>query len=134
MAAGEYVSVSSQADTERADLDRERRELAAEPAFELDELAAIYESRGLDAPLARKGAEQLRAHDVLSAHARDELGISETVTARPVRQPSHQIEVCDQTAADDSHNRSLVHTQCNSGGTTLKENHCARAASGRFRS
>lgn len=85
MAAGEYVSVSSQADTERADLDRERRELAAEPAFELDELAAIYESRGLDTPLAREVAEKLTAHDVLSAHARDELGISETVTARPVQ-------------------------------------------------
>ena len=85
MAAGEYVSVSSQADTERADLDRERRELAADPDFELDELAAIYESRGLDAPLARQVAEKLTAHDALSAHARDELGISQTLTARPVQ-------------------------------------------------
>jgi VIT1/CCC1 family predicted Fe2+/Mn2+ transporter len=85
MAAGEYVSVSSQADTEHADLDRERRELAADPDFELDELAAIYESRGLDAPLARQVAEKLTAHDALSAHARDELGISQTVTARPVQ-------------------------------------------------
>ena len=85
MAAGEYVSVSSQSDTEHADLDRERRELAADPEVELDELAAIYESRGLDAPLARQVAEKLTAHDALSAHARDELGISQTVTARPVQ-------------------------------------------------
>ena len=85
MAAGEYVSVSSQADTEHADLDRERRELAADPDVELDELAAIYESRGLDASLARQVAEKLTAHDALSAHARDELGISQTVTARPVQ-------------------------------------------------
>jgi vacuolar iron transporter family protein len=85
MAAGEYVSVSSQADTEHADLDRERRELAADADAELGELAAIYESRGLDAPLARQVAETLTAHDALSAHARDELGISETVTARPVQ-------------------------------------------------
>jgi VIT1/CCC1 family predicted Fe2+/Mn2+ transporter len=85
MAAGEYVSVSSQADTEHADLDRERRELVAAPDLELDELAAIYESRGLDAPLARQVAEKLTAHDALSAHARDELGISQTVTARPVQ-------------------------------------------------
>ena len=85
MAAGEYVSVSSQADTEHADLDRERRELAADPDVELDELAAIYESRGLDAPLARQVAEKLTAHDALSTHARDELGISQTVTARPVQ-------------------------------------------------
>jgi VIT1/CCC1 family predicted Fe2+/Mn2+ transporter len=85
MAAGEYVSVSSQSDTERADLDRERRELAADPESELEELAAIYRSRGLDGPLARQVAQQLTAHDALSAHARDELGISETLSARPTQ-------------------------------------------------
>lgn len=85
MAAGEYVSVSSQADTERADLERERRELAADNAFEREELAAIYVSRGLDAALAKQVAEQLMAHDALTAHARDELGISDTTTARPVQ-------------------------------------------------
>ncbi len=85
MAAGEYVSVSSQADTERADLDRERKELAADPAHERAELAAIYVGRGLDKELASNVAIQLMAHDALGAHARDELGISETLTARPVQ-------------------------------------------------
>ena len=85
MAAGEYVSVSSQADTERADLDRERKELAADPEHEHGELTAIYVARGLDAGLAFKVATQLTAHDALGAHARDELGISETFTARPVQ-------------------------------------------------
>ena len=85
MAAGEYVSVSSQADTERADLERERRELAADSPSEHEELAAIYIGRGLDSSLAKQVAEQLMAKDALSAHARDELGISETVTARPVQ-------------------------------------------------
>lgn len=85
MAAGEYVSVSSQADTERADLDRERKELATDNAFEHEELAAIYVQRGLDAELARRVAEQLMAHDALAAHARDELGISDMTTARPVQ-------------------------------------------------
>jgi VIT1/CCC1 family predicted Fe2+/Mn2+ transporter len=85
MAAGEYVSVSSQADTENADLARERSELATNPAFELDELQAIYVQRGLDAPLARQVAEQLMAHDALGAHARDELGISAVHAARPVQ-------------------------------------------------
>lgn len=85
MAAGEYVSVSSQADTERADLERERRELAAQPELEHAELAAIYEKRGLDPALASKVAEQLMKHDALAAHARDELGISETLSARPVQ-------------------------------------------------
>lgn len=85
MAAGEYVSVSSQADTEQADLMRERVELAADVAFERDELAAIYVERGLDAALAQQVAEQLMAHDALAAHARDELGISEVVTAKPVQ-------------------------------------------------
>lgn len=85
MAAGEYVSVSSQADTERADLERERRELAASPESELDELQRIYVDRGLDAQLARRVAEQLSAHDVLAAHARDELGIVETHLARPIQ-------------------------------------------------
>jgi VIT1/CCC1 family predicted Fe2+/Mn2+ transporter len=85
MAAGEYVSVSSQADTERADLARERAELAADPAGELAELAHIYEARGLDAALARQVAEQLTARDALTAHARDELGISEFLTTRPIQ-------------------------------------------------
>ena len=85
MAAGEYVSVSSQADTERADLDRERKELATDPAHEHDELAAIYVSRGVDAILASEVAAQLMSHDALGAHAREELGISELMTARPVQ-------------------------------------------------
>ena len=85
MAAGEYVSVSSQADTERADLERERRELAADGPHEHDELAGIYERRGLDPALARQVAEQMMAHDALGAHARDELGISATGTARPLQ-------------------------------------------------
>ena len=85
MAAGEYVSVSSQTDTERADLDRERRELATDIESERRELAAIYVSRGLDAELARQVAVQLMEHDALGAHARDELGISELTTARPIQ-------------------------------------------------
>ena len=85
MAAGEYVSVSSQADTERADLDRERKELEARPRQEHKELAGIYVERGLDAGLASDVATQLMAHDALGAHARDELGISEATTARPVQ-------------------------------------------------
>jgi VIT1/CCC1 family predicted Fe2+/Mn2+ transporter len=85
MAAGEYVSVSSQADTEQADLAREKAELATDNAFEHEELAAIYVKRGLDPNLARQVAEQLMAHDALAAHARDELGISEITTARPVQ-------------------------------------------------
>jgi VIT1/CCC1 family predicted Fe2+/Mn2+ transporter len=85
MAAGEYVSVSSQADTERADLDRERQELAADPVHELAELTAIYLQRGLDAELAARVASQLTAHDPLGAHGRDELGISDTLSARPVQ-------------------------------------------------
>jgi VIT1/CCC1 family predicted Fe2+/Mn2+ transporter len=84
MAAGEYVSVSSQADTEEADLDRERKELAASDSAERAELAGIYVSRGLDEALARQVADQLMAHDALGAHARDELGIVETQRARPV--------------------------------------------------
>ncbi len=85
MAAGEYVSVSSQSDTERADLERERKELAADSEFEHDELAAVYVKRGLDAELAKQVAEQLMAHDALGAHARDELGISDMTTARPIQ-------------------------------------------------
>ena len=85
MAAGEYVSVSSQADTENADLARERQELATDTEVEHAELAAIYVQRGLDEALARQIAEQLMRHDALAAHARDELGISETMTARPVQ-------------------------------------------------
>lgn len=85
MAAGEYVSVSSQADTENADLARERSELAADPEHELAELRDIYIQRGLDAELATRVADQLTQHDALGAHARDELGISETLAARPVQ-------------------------------------------------
>lgn len=85
MAAGEYVSVSSQTDAEQADLARERGELASMPEQELDELTQIYVSRGLDEDLARKVAVQLTERDALAAHARDELGISETVTAHPVQ-------------------------------------------------
>lgn len=85
MAAGEYVSVSSQSDTEQADLDRERHELATDSANEHAERAAIYVTRGIDPALARQVAEQLMAHDALGAHARDELGISETVAARPMQ-------------------------------------------------
>lgn len=85
MAAGEYVSVSSQADTERADLARESKELAASPEHEHAELTAIYVKRGLDAALASSVATQLMQHDALGAHARDELGISDTLAARPVQ-------------------------------------------------
>lgn len=85
MAAGEYVSVSSQADTERADLARERHELSDDPAAEREELAGIYVGRGLDHALALQVADQLMAKDALGAHARDELGISEITTARPVQ-------------------------------------------------
>ncbi|WP_017302204.1 VIT1/CCC1 transporter family protein [Nodosilinea nodulosa] len=83
MAAGEYVSVSSQADTERADLERERRELAQDAGAESEELAAIYVGRGLEPALAQQVARQLMAHDALSAHARDELGLSDIHQARP---------------------------------------------------
>ena len=85
MAAGEYVSVSSQADTERADLDRERKELADHPKQEHREMTAIYVGRGLDTGLASNVATQLMAHDALGAHGRDELGISDTSTAKPVQ-------------------------------------------------
>jgi VIT1/CCC1 family predicted Fe2+/Mn2+ transporter len=85
MAAGEYVSVSSQADTERADLDRERKELATDSEHEHAELAEIYVKRGLDPALAKEVAVQLMQHDALGAHGRDELGISEMLNARPVQ-------------------------------------------------
>ncbi len=85
MAAGEYVSVSSQADTERSDIARERRELAADPVSEHAELAAIYAGRGLPAELAAQVASALMAHDALGAHARDELGIVEHQRARPLQ-------------------------------------------------
>ena len=85
MAAGEYVSVSSQSDTERADLARERKELGENVEFEKEELTQIYVKRGLELPLARQVARQLMAKDALTAHARDELGISEITTARPVQ-------------------------------------------------
>ena len=85
MAAGEYVSVHSQADTEKADLKLERRELRTDNAGEHKELAAIYVARGLDAALAKQVAKQLMAHDALGAHARDELGISASLRARPIQ-------------------------------------------------
>ncbi len=85
MAAGEYVSVSSQADTENADLARERRELADQPEAELAELTQIYVDRGVEADLARKVAQQMMAKDAVSTHARDELGLAPHVTARPVQ-------------------------------------------------
>ena len=85
MAAGEYVSVHSQADTEKADIELERKHLAVEPEFELRELAGIYEGRGLEPDLALQVAEQLMAHDALGAHTRDELGITETLSANPLQ-------------------------------------------------
>ncbi|WP_425996992.1 VIT1/CCC1 transporter family protein [Caulobacter sp. DWR1-3-2b1] len=85
MAAGEYVSVSSQSDTERADLAREKAELETQPDFELDELAGLYETRGVEPAVARVVASQLMAKDALGAHARDELGISEITTAKPIQ-------------------------------------------------
>jgi VIT1/CCC1 family predicted Fe2+/Mn2+ transporter len=85
MAAGEYVSVSSQADTERADIARETRELAEQPELEAEELAAIYARRGLEPGLAREVAEKLMEHDALAAHVRDELAISELTAARPLQ-------------------------------------------------
>jgi VIT1/CCC1 family predicted Fe2+/Mn2+ transporter len=85
MAAGEYVSVSSQADTEKADLAREGAELAASPEFERDELTEIYVGRGVEPELARRVAEQLMAKGALATHARDELGISDVTTARPLQ-------------------------------------------------
>jgi len=85
MAAGEYVSVSSQSDTENADLEREKRELSDDPDFEKEELAQIYVARGVKPGLARQVAEQLMAKDALAAHARDELGISEITVARPIQ-------------------------------------------------
>lgn len=85
MAAGEYVSVQSQADTESADINTEKDELITDPELELTELTAIYVSRGLDQPLARLVAERLMSNDTLGAHARDELGITETLRARPIQ-------------------------------------------------
>lgn len=85
MAAGEYISVQSQADTENADLTRERRELAEEPEKEVDELTSVYVKRGLDEELARQVAVKLTAGDALAAHARDELGITEELKARPIQ-------------------------------------------------
>jgi len=85
MAAGEYVSVHSQADAEQADIDRERQELKTDNASEHRELASIYQGRGLDPALARQVAEQLMAHDALGAHLRDELGISQLTRARPIQ-------------------------------------------------
>ncbi len=88
MAAGEYVSVSSQADTENADLQKERRELAEDPESELNELTQIYVRRGVEPALARQVAEQMTAKDAFTAHARDELGLAEHVVARPIQAAS----------------------------------------------
>lgn len=85
MAAGEYVSVSSQADTEKADLARERAELRDQPDFEREELTRIYESRGVERTIAASAARQMMEHDALTAHARDELGLSELQSARPLQ-------------------------------------------------
>ncbi|MEI7708262.1 MAG: VIT family protein [Chlorobium sp.] len=85
MAAGEYVSVQSQADTEEADIEQEKRELETDPAHELEELTSIYVSRGLDEPMARLVAVSLMSKDALAAHVRDELGITETMRARPIQ-------------------------------------------------
>lgn len=85
MAAGEYISVSSQADTEKADLTREKKELAADVEGETEELTGIYQRRGLDRSLAQEVAKQLMEHDALGAHARDELGITESLKARPLQ-------------------------------------------------
>ena len=85
MAAGEYVSVSSQADTEKADLAREKLELARQPELEREELTRIYEARGVERETARAVTDQMMAHDALAAHARDELGLSETMSARPLQ-------------------------------------------------
>lgn len=85
MAAGEYVSVSSQSDTEKADLGREKCELQNQPDFERDELIRIYEARGVERDTAIAVADQMMAHDALAAHARDELGMSETTAARPLQ-------------------------------------------------
>jgi VIT1/CCC1 family predicted Fe2+/Mn2+ transporter len=85
MAAGEYVSVSSQADTESADLERERAEQTSQPEFELEELTQIYVTRGVEPKLARQVAAQMMAKDAVATHMRDELGISEVTTARPIQ-------------------------------------------------
>ncbi len=85
MAAGEYVSVSSQGDAEKADIAKERHELATDPEFELEELTQIYQERGLDRPLAEQVAAQLTAHNALDSHLRDELGLTHHMKARPVQ-------------------------------------------------
>src|ERR1700681_3034865 len=99
MAAGEFVSVHSQSDTERAELDLERAELKADDKGEHQELAAIYVARGLDPALAKEVAQQLMAHDALGAHARDELGISETLRARPIQAACASAASCAVGAA-----------------------------------
>lgn len=106
MAAGEYVSVSSQSDTESADVERERRELATDPDNELAELTGIYVSRGLPVELAAQVAEQLTAHDALAAHARDELGIHEFTKARPIQ----------AALASAAHRRFVARREWRSGG------------------
>jgi VIT1/CCC1 family predicted Fe2+/Mn2+ transporter len=109
MAAGEYVSVISQADTEKADLERERKELATDSEFERNELAAIYVNRDIELSLATKVAEQLMANDALAAHARDELGISESSTARPVVQAALLPPLVLRLAQRCRSERSLSH-------------------------
>lgn len=94
MAAGEYVSVHSQSDTENADLARERTELSSDPEAELRELSGIYVARGLEAGLAAQVAEQLTRHDAFGAHSRDELGISQAQRARPVQAALSSVRRC----------------------------------------
>ena len=115
MAAGEYVSVSSQSDTERADLARETRELSADPAFEAEELAQIYVSRGLEANLAREVAKQLMAKDALGAHGRDELGISAITTARQAPQRTPEAEQARELNVGPSGETSALRWPPNSG-------------------
>ena len=142
MAAGEYVSVSSQSDTERADLARERKELSDNPAFELDELADIYVKRGVDQALARQVAQQLMAKDALAAHARDELGISEVTTARPVQaaltsaatfsagaaMPLLMVVVSPANALVPIVSAASLGLPCASGGDRRKGRRCKRSA------
>ena len=142
MAAGEYVSVSSQSDTEQADLARERKELSDNPAFELDELTEIYVKRGVDQALARQVAQQLMAKDALTAHARDELGISEITTARPVQaaltsaatfsvgaaMPLLMVVVSPAGCACPHRVRCVFGLSCSSGRDRGKGRRCKRSA------
>ena len=123
MAAGEYVSVSSQADTEAADLGRERHELASAPDAEKAELAGIYEARGLTTELARQVADQLTARDALAAHVRDELGISETTAARPLQAALASAGSFAIGAA--LHPRAIVQFACEAPVNKLRSTACA---------